>query len=150
MMHLLLDYYSNRREGQIYRRSDLLLLISAMSSAVNEVIGSLHSYWCKIAVAIWWSAWESNPRPLACKASALPTELASRELLTLVVQSVKPLASKAGLGPAPKVELYLNPKARLGLAQLAKVDLTCVGCAKAFTSSLYCGLNTLDRSTLTN
>ena len=24
---------------------------------------------------IWWSIWESNPRPLTCEASALPTEL---------------------------------------------------------------------------
>ena len=27
------------------------------------------------AMIIWWSRWESNPRPLECHSSALPTEL---------------------------------------------------------------------------
>ena len=29
---------------------------------------------------IWWSRWESNPRPLECHSSALPTELRPHSL----------------------------------------------------------------------
>src|ERR1043166_7148597 len=29
---------------------------------------------------IWWSRWDSNPRPLECDSSALPTELRPHEI----------------------------------------------------------------------
>ena len=34
---------------------------------------------------VWWSIWESNPRPLTCEASALPTELMPQINIAIIV-----------------------------------------------------------------
>lgn len=69
----------------------------------------LRSHWRRLTSsqagdrAAWWAATGSNRRPLACQASALPSELAARDAAPILPVGLTPISAH---GPVHWAELF--------------------------------------------
>ena len=56
---------------------------------VNIALGCIANKHCLIIKRIWWTQWESNPRPPACKTGALP-KLSYEPIKMVLVRGLEP------------------------------------------------------------